>query len=206
MKKFILLSIFCVFIDFCCKSQTDFICYSGPGKVVLNNGETITGNVEYCLSSPARVRILPDGKSDDMKYKSSEVKEFNVGDKQYLSLELKGGAVSVGSDLQFAQLMTPADSKIKVLMSETQSTVVVNNNFAVTTSYYALVPGQEAAYALSDIRFTPFKKMTKYVEDCPVIVEKINNKEKGYFIPMVTTDEARKEVFLKIAMEYQNCK
>jgi len=187
-------------------AQNDFIYYSGPGKIVLASGETVTGKVNYGLSSPAKVEIIPDGQTKYVKYKCDDVKEFSVEDKQYLPVKMKGGAVTIGSGLAFGRLLTPADSKIKIFISETQNTVVVNNNFTITTSYYASVPGDETAYALSDLKFTPFKKMAKYVESCPSLVAKITAKEKGYSYPMVTTDEARLEVFVNVARENQDCK
>ncbi len=206
MKKLsIFLSLVAVF-SLSSFAQTDFICYSGQGKVLLASGETVTGKVSYCLSTPSRVDITPEGQSKDVKYKCDEVKEFTVEDKQYLSVKMKGGAVTIGSGESFGRLLTAADSKIKIFLSETQPTVVVGGNFAVTVSYYASVPGDETAYALSDLKYTPFKKMVKYIADCPSLVEKINNKEKDFSIPMLTTDEARLVVFTNVAREYQQCK
>lgn len=187
-------------------AQNEFVCYSGPGKIILTSGEIVTGKVSYYLYAPARVEITPEGQTKDVKYKCDEVKEFSVVDKQYFSVKMKGGAVSIGNGEAFGRLLTSDDSKIKVYISETQPTVVVNSNFDVTTSYYASVPGDETAYALSDLKFTPFKKVAKYLEDCPSIVTKINNKEKGFTFPMVTTDEARLDVMLNVAREYQACK
>jgi hypothetical protein len=187
-------------------AQNDFVCYTDNGKLVMASGQIIEGKVQYCLTSPAKVFVTPAGATKDVKYKCDEVKEFNIDEKQYISISLKGGDVSIGSGKQFARLLTPADFKVKLLISETQPAVVTGNNYAITVSYYCQVPGAENANALSDLKFTPFKKMAKYLVDCPAIATKIENKEEGYSLPMMTTDDARKDVFLKIAGEYQNCK
>jgi hypothetical protein len=187
-------------------AQTDYVSYSGPGTIVLTSGETLNGKVTYWLYAPAKVHFLADGKEKDTKYNCDEVKEFAVDGKQFLSVKMKGGAVTVGSGEAFGRLLTAADAKIKIFVSETQPAVVVGNDFSITTSYYASVPGEATAYALSDIRFTPFKKMAKYVEDCTVLADKITNKEKDFTYPMMTTDEARLVVFTNVSREYQQCK
>lgn len=50
------------------------------------------------------------------------------------------------------------------------------------------------------------EKFSKIVADCPVLADKIKNKEKGYFLPAVTFDAKRPgEVLLKIINEYVQC-
>jgi hypothetical protein len=206
MKATISFSVFCLLLSIGAFAQSDFVCYSGNGKVIMKSGDVIEGKVEFCLSYPGKVYVTPAGATKDTKYKCDEVKEFNIDDKQYVSLSCKGGAVTVGSDKAFVRLLTPVDYKLKLYISETQPAVVTDNNYAKTVMYYCQIPGDtDAAYALSDLKFTPFKKMAKYIADCPAIATKIENKEEGYTVPMMTTDEARKEVVLKIANEYQTC-
>ena len=198
---------FLTFISIVGYCQTEFICYSGNGKMELASGEIIEGTIEFCLSSPAKVRIVQTEQTEKEKYKSDEVKQFNIEDKHYLSVSLKGG-VSVGNSDQFARVLTPADWKVKVFMTETQPSVVVSvsGEIPITVSYYCSIPGDNNLYELSNMKFTPFKKMAKYLADCPSVAAKINNKEEGYFVSMIATDAARKEVFLNVAKEYQNCK
>ncbi len=206
MKSLFSFSVLCLLTSLGVNAQTDFVCYSGNGKATLKSGEVIEGKIEYCLSYPGKVYVTPAGATKDTKYKCDEVKEFNIDDKQYVSLSCKGGAVTVGSDKAFVRLLTPADYKLKLYISETQPAVVTDNNYAISVMYYCQIPGDtEAAYALSDLKFTPFKKMAKYIADCPSLATKIESKAEGYTVGMVTTDEARKEVILKIAGEYQTC-
>ncbi len=183
-------------------SQTDpadlFIRYEGDGKLILTSGETINGKVEFDVTTPARVEILVDSQEKATKYKSDEVKEFTVGEKHFFSVKMKGGAVSVGNSAAFAQLITPVDAKIKIYLFEEQTVTY-------TKSYYVSIPGDETAYGLTDLKFTPFKKIIAYVKDCQLVVDKINAKEKGFWIPLTATDEMRKEVFLNVSNTHFNC-
>jgi hypothetical protein len=47
--------------------------------------------------------------------------------------------------------------------------------------------------------------MTSYVQDCASLINKISNKEKGFWFPITATDDMRKDVFLNIAMSYYEC-
>lgn len=178
--------------------------YKGPGKVVLSSGETLTGLVDYELTQPGRVHILPDGLDKWAKYKSDEVKEFTVDGKNYLPYKVKGGEVQIGNTFLFLRLMVPADYKLKILVSETLPPVYSAGD-PPDKMYYAVIPGDETAYALSDLKFTPFKKMAGYLSDCQDIVDKINSKDKDHFVPLASTDEIKLKIFLNVANTYQIC-
>lgn len=173
--------------------------YKGDGKLVLSSGETINGAIEFRPNTPARVEILLENQEKVTRYKSDEVKEFTVGDKHYFAIRMKGGAVTIGNSASFAQLLTPVDAKIKLYLFEVQEV-------GVSKSYYASIPGDEMAYGLTDLKFTPFKKIIEYVKDCQPVVDKITAKEKGYWIPLTATDEMRKEVFLNVSNDHYSCK
>jgi hypothetical protein len=50
------------------------------------------------------------------------------------------------------------------------------------------------------------EKMSKIVEDCPALANKIKQKAKGYFLPQITLSNSKKEeVFKRIIEEYNNC-
>lgn len=178
--------------------------YKGPGKVVLSSGETLTGTVEYQLTEPGKVQILPEGQEKWGKYKSDEVKEFTVNEMHYLPYKVKGGEVKIGNTFLFLRLMVPADFKLKILISETLP-IVYTVGASPDKMYYAVIPGDETAYALSDLKFTPFKKMAGYLSDCQVIVDKINQKDKDHFVPLASTDEMKLKIFLNVSNTYQFC-
>jgi hypothetical protein len=80
----------------------------------------------------------------------------------------------------------------------------------VRYSYYLSWPSfgqKETMNTRSSALLPQFEeKMSKIVDDCPALAEKIRLKEKGYFIPM-TSFKLKKhpEVLLKIINEYNNC-
>ncbi len=205
MKKLLFIISTFVFSVFSLFAQSDYISYSGQGKVVLTDGTEVTGKVVFWIYTPARVHVTPEGAKDDTKYKSDDVKEFTIEDKVYASIELKGG-ISVGNNKVFALLLTSPDAKLKVFKVETQPTVSTGGSVPVTTSYYAMIPGETAAYGLSEMKFNPAKKLAKILADCPALAEKINSKTENYFYPMITTDEFRLKIFLNLSEEYQKCK
>jgi hypothetical protein len=50
------------------------------------------------------------------------------------------------------------------------------------------------------------QKVSKLVEDCPALAEKIRQKEKGYYLPaLVLSDQRKATVYLTIINEYNGC-
>ncbi len=186
-------------------AQTDYLRYTGKGKVVFANGESAVGIVAYDLFAPGKVAILPENDSKTSRYNSDEVKEFTIDGEHYYSLKTKSGEIKVANNHIFLKSLVPDSFKMKVLLGEAQPPVSTTENVPIVRTYYALMPGDETAYALNELKFTPFKKVAGYLSDCPAIVEKINTKEKGFSLPLVATDEIRLEVFKKVAAEYHSC-
>ena len=197
--------IFAVLFIFSTVNAQDFITYSGAGKVILTNGTTLEGNVEYSLSTPGSVHIkVGDAKSE--KYKAKEVKEFFVSDRHYYALKAKG-EITVGSDMMFAYIISIDKAKFRLFKYETQPIVVSGNNVPITTTIYIGLPDNETeAYPLADLRLNPSKKLAKYLEDCPALAQKVANKEKDFSYGMITSDGARITVVEKINEEYAKCK
>lgn len=196
---------FAVFILTAALNAQDFITYSGDGKVVLLDGTTMEGLVEFSLSAPATVTIkVGDNKAE--RYKAKEVKEFFVNAKHYFPLKAKG-EVSVGSDLSFSYIISADDARIRLYKNETQPIVSAGGAVPVTTTIYACLPGSEGeVYPLSAMGLNPSTKLAKYFEDCAALVEKITKKEKGYSYGMITTDEIRQSIIEKFNLEYAGCK
>lgn len=203
MKKYILNLLVLVILTSTAIAQTDFITYRGPGKVVTHKGETFIGEVIYSLSSPGRVKVILEDKTDKV-LNYDETKEFTVDDRQYHAIKVK----ILGNPNTFAQLINPESSSlIKVYRNEQQPTIVVGGNFAVTTSYYIGLPNQDKAFETGDLAMMPFnKKMAEVVKDCPALAKKIMDKEDGYKIGMMSVDLLRVPVYLRIAKEFDACK
>lgn len=183
----------------------DFITYRGNGKVILNDGKTLEGLVEYSLSAPGSVHVkVGDTKSE--KFKAKEVKEFSVDNKHYFALKAKG-EIGVGSDMVFAYIISIEGAKFKLYKYETQPVVVAGNSVPVTTTIYIGLPDSGTdVYPLGDMKLNPSKKLAKFLEDCPALAQKVTNKEKDYSYGMITSDGARISVIEKINEDYVKCK
>jgi hypothetical protein len=206
MKKSILTLIACLFLSLALVAQSDFVHYKGKGQALLKDGTTVTGFIEYCLEFPGKVYVTPEGQSKDTKYDADDVKSFNIDDKQFVSVKAADAAAGPPK-VTFLRFLTPADYKIRILIQETQPVIVSNNDFTITTTYFCMLPGDDAnAYAVGEMKFVPFKKMNNYIANCPALVARIEAKDKEVYVPSITTDDIRREVFLKVAEEYQNCK
>ncbi|HUX54576.1 MAG TPA: hypothetical protein VMV56_09195 [Williamwhitmania sp.] len=183
-------------------SQTEFVAYNGIGKVILNTGDTIQGVVDYKICYPGSVRVTPDGEKK-REFHDNDTKEFFVKGRHYYSVNSSG---QIGSSSMFVYLLNSETSKIKLFMYEQQPIVVTNNDFTATTDYYILLPGETNVISLGDLKLMPFnKKMSKFVESCPVLAKKILDKEDGYKVGMLTTPMAKIEILKKIAAEFDAC-
>ena len=67
-------------------------------------------------------------------------------------------------------------------------------------------PNENYAEPLTGMHFSPSKKLAKLVADCPDLAAKIENKEEGYTYPTISADDARLDIFMRIAEEYHKCK
>lgn len=203
MKKVLFSILLLASISLTALSQTDFVTYVGPGNLITNTGETFNGKVVYSLSSPGKVRVIFDDKTDKT-FNYNETKEFTVNDRHYYAIKVK----IVGNPNTFAQLLNPESSSlIKVYRNEQQPTIVVDRNFTITTSYYIGLPNQDKAIETGDLKMMPFnKKMAEVVKDCPALAKKIMDKEDGYKMGMMSVDLLRIPVYLRIAKEFDACK
>ena len=177
--------------------------YYGHGLIQLKEGNEIKGVVKYSPQNPNNVWIQEDGKKWE-KYKNKEVAAFKVEDKIFHS-KVNKGAVATNPNY-FMELLVPEDYKIKVYRYQEQSSLLVGGNYEVTTEYFVEFPEQDEVLGTGSMKLMPFhKKGVKYVESCPDLVKKISGKESGYKIGMISNDEMKASVLIKVAEDYQNC-
>ena len=183
--------------------QTGFVNYDGPGRVILNYGDTIIGFVNYSIARPGVLHIKSDKTKETKKYNDSEVKEFFVNDLHYYSIRRKDNSFA------FAQLINNVDSKVRFYKYEKQSPVSVGGDYSVTRNVFLWPKDAESAVNPNDVTFLPHdKNIIKMVESCPALAEKIKNKEKGYKFPFMSQDpdRARFEAYSRIFAEFDECK
>jgi hypothetical protein len=186
------------------QTQEPEIEYHGPGKVVLEDGSEKNGEVYH--SRVNQRRVVFKGTGDEEVFKVKDVKEFFINDLHFVKLQTPAVGVN---DPDFAILKTRPDAKIKLYEVCWQHNVgegSENPHFPTYRDYYAQFPSQEKIKAIDDVTFMPFaKKVSKMVESCPALSKKIADKEDGYSLGLVASEDMRLAVFTRIAEEFEQC-
>jgi hypothetical protein len=188
------------------------------GTLFLTNGRTVEGKLVVStgntLGSPVKV-FLP-GEKQPQKFSLHEIEGYEIRSQYYELKEVRGG-ISLGSRYSFMKRLTPKDSRIHLYENMEERTTTTTNNGVSSSSknyetqYYMQFPSEsgDGVWAVNSSKFVPNfdEKMSKLVEDCPVLSKKIADKEPGYFYAQVTVfKEKRADVLWNIISEYNKCK
>ncbi len=152
------------------------------------------------------VSLFNNGKEERILIDS--IKSYTIGDNVYVPRRL-----SVDFDqplkLLFVKKLTPDSSRIQLYE-------LYQNNMKRDTRedlvlYFISLPSFERleTWGLGNKNLVPNfdQKMSKVVEDCPVLAAKIRDRQKGYYFPQLTlSDTKKKDVLKKIINEYNLCK
>lgn len=184
------------------------IIYTGPGKITLETGEEVVGNISHSLITQNRISITKnDGKSET--YKLKEVKTFRINNDFYEKAEIPTLAIK---DPHFALLMSSESSPVKVYFIAWQENISFGADaeaglWPTHKEYYVLFPSIGKLREMSHLDFMPFaKKVSALVGDCTTLAGKIKNKEKGYSISLISKPDVTLQTFITIANEYGSCK
>jgi hypothetical protein len=185
------------------------------GSLLLNTGSVMKGYLSINAGEMPRfgphdfITIKETPKSKGQRIYVHEIKEMNVRGEFYAPIETDQRFFN-RQDLMFARRMTRPNSKIK-LFELYQRQPDANNNGSYTTSYtyYVQFPFQQRfeTWRIDGNKFVPNfeEKMSDYVKDHPTLAEKIKNKKKGYFYPLVTLNsDKRLETMQRIIDEYNS--
>ena len=189
------------------------------GTLHLTNGEKIQGKLSVNESSGGTVRIYLDGEKKPQRYKFPEIEGYEVRNEFYELKEIMDGATfSRAYRFHFMKRLTPGNSKIHLYEYLDRQTSYTSygyrRNSSVTSlekNYYIQLPSEktDGVWDIGLSKFTPNfdEKMSKVVNDCPNLSQKIANKEKGYFYSqMGAGDEKRVDMLWNIINEYNQCK
>jgi hypothetical protein len=189
------------------------------GKLFLTNGRTAEGKLVVNTNNAfgSEVKLFLPGEKKPQKYELHDVEGYEIRGQYYELKEIKGG-ISIGKRWSFMKRLTPADSRIHLYenMEENTSSVTNTNGTSSTrtryeTQYYMQFPSEtgDGVWAVNSSKFVPNfdEKMSKLVEDCPALANKIANKESGYFYAQVSVfREKRADVLWNIISDYNKCK
>ncbi|HET6994706.1 MAG TPA: hypothetical protein VFI06_06975 [Chitinophagaceae bacterium] len=204
-----------------CKSaawfETPNDLYNINGTLYLANGEKLDGKLSVDDGWGSTVKLYVPGEKKARRYPFHEVKAYQMRSDFYELKEIMdGSSFSRSFRLHFMRRLTPENSRIQLyeyLDKETTRTGYRRERSytSLEKTYYIQFPS-EAGDGVWDIglsRFVPNfdDKMGKLVADCPVLAQKIANKEKGYFYPQFgNSDESRVDILWNIINEYNGCK
>ena len=165
------------------------------------------------------VKIYLDGEKKAQRYKFPEVKGYSVRNEYYELKEVKDGvAFNRAYRFHFMKRLTPANSKIHLFEYLDKQTSYSgyggyrrNNSYtSLEKNYYIQLPYEknDGVWDIGLSKLVPNfdEKMSKIVDDCPALSQKITNKEKGYFYSqMGGGDEKRVDLLWNIINEYNQC-
>jgi hypothetical protein len=184
------------------------------GTLYLANGETVDGKLIVGRQSFTgnAVKIYLPGEKTPQKYNLFEVKGYEVRGQYYELKEIRGD-LSLGGTYSFMKRLTKADSKIQ-LFENMEKIFTTTNNTSTThfeTEYFMQLPYEagDAVWPLGSSKFVPNfdEKMSRLVQDCEPLAQKITDKKNGYFYAQVSlSKEKRADVLWNIINEYNKCR
>ena len=213
------LFLFLIFIATGCGSSMYF---STPNNVqrekvvlYLTDSSKITGQITVSferyysslLTIPPYIEFIREGHINKERIDLKNILGYAFG-QDYFALKKVDIFMTNIYRLLFVKRLTPANSKIQLY--ELHESGYGNATDEARYSYYLSLPGYSPLTTInaksSDVVPDFDVKVSKMVAGCPVLADKIRNKEKGYFLPAVTFDAKRpSEVLLKIINEYNEC-
>jgi len=193
------------------------------GTVYTNDGREIPGqvtlNLEQYRASRTQVTVLTKDSKQPQVFPITEVKGINIRSDYYEPKLIDMGGLGNNDEFRFVKRMSKEGSKIQMYELFQQVTRQANNRYSGAAnsyqtpeySYYIVTPAhtrQMPAWNIEGRRLSPnFEdKMSEIVKSCPVLAEKIKNKEKGYFYAQVSFNGTKKiETMLGIIDEFNKC-
>lgn len=186
--------------------------YTGKGKINLNDGTTVEGDIQFKPAYPDEVEIKKVPTEPYYKYKTKEVKSFDIDSNTYEPKIAKGGEVRFSNKPVFMEAVAHVTTGLNMYIEHFQEKVKYAMNVPlkgseIMTLYVSLPGNTEEVYDLNATKFIPKfdDKVSKFVADCPALAQKIQNKEKGYFYNLMNQQKAP-DIWTTIVLEYAKCK
>ncbi len=190
------------------------------GTLYLTTGEKLEGKISVSEDAGGLVKIFLDGEKKAQRYRFPEVKAYSVRNDYYELKEVKDGiAFNRAYRFHFMKRLTSAKSKIHLYeYLDKQTSYSGYGGYRRTSSYtsleknyYIQLPSEkyDGVWDIGLSKLVPNfdEKMSKIVDDCPALSQKIANKEKGYFYSQLGAgDEKRVDMLWNIINEYNECK
>lgn len=173
------------------------------GEISIYLEDYSNGNV---VNQPL-IEFIPEGKTEIEHINLTDIAGYSTGT-DFFALKKIDLNVNNVYHLLFVKRLTGENSKIQLY--ELHESGRGNPTGEDRYTYYLSFPSYDPLQTMNtrSIDLIPFfdQKMSKLVEDCPALAEKIRVREKGYFLPFVTfAGKRHREVLSKIISEYNSC-
>jgi len=192
------------------------------GTLFLSNGKTLEGKISVKEGWGGTVKIYLPGDKNPQRFDFSEVDGYKIRNEYYERKEIRdGGSLSSSFRFHFMKKLTPDNSKIGLYEYVDEQTYYASYGYgyrsrgttpvtSLEKNYYVQLPHErgDGVWSIGQSKFVPNfdEKMSKLVEDCPQLSQKIANKEKGYFYSQFGgSDEKRVDMLWTIINEYNKC-
>lgn len=179
----------------------------------FKNGQTLQGNIRIeSLSDYSGVRnvLFAEGNSNNYtSYTILDIDEMFYNGSTYAVRRIVGPEMFGGNGIRFIRQITQPNSKGFHLYESESKEMLAGGKVQIEMHLYVQLPNNKSdVYDAQSDWFIPNfnEKTANYFQDCPVLFQKIKNKQKGYFYALVNQGEIqRKQVWMNIWNDYNQC-
>ena len=214
MKYIVLLSI--LFTTYSCNTSYQNVNNIRGQAAILKfkNGQTLQGNIHIeSLSDYSGVRnvLFAEGNSNNYtSYPILDIDEMFYNGSTYAVRRIVGPEMFGGNGIRFIRQITQPNPKGFHLYESESKEMLAGGKVQIEMHLYVQLPNNKSdVYDAQSDWFIPNfnEKTANYFQDCPVLFQKIKNKQKGYFYALVNQGEIqRKQVWMNIWNDYNKYK
>ena len=184
-----------------------------PATLNLTNGQSLTGKIQIkTFDDYSTIRNIAFAEGVSKTYKTYYLNEIDFlffNGSNYSVKNLKGNEMWGGNALRFIKELTPANGKIQLFEHETISKSTDGKELKETQLFVQLPNNQRDVYNAQSETFIPNfdEKVAQYLTSCPPVANKIKAKDKDFFYAFINQGAPkRKQIWMNIINEYNNCK
>lgn len=180
------------------------------GNLYLQNGKVMEGKLvvqrDNLFGTP--VKLYLQNEKDPMHFRLQEVKGYEIDGNRYELKEIRE-SFSIGRSIFFMRKLTAGNGKMH-LYEHMRKETINKTKTRFVHEYYVQLPDESTAVVYShdspSAAAKLHQKISAVLQNCPLLDQKIKNKEEGYSYPL-STFQKRKEVqaLKQIIDEYNKC-
>lgn len=184
-----------------------------PATLTLTNGEVLKGKIQIrTFDSYSTISNIAFAEGVSKTYKTYALNEIDFlffNGSNYSVKNLKGNEMWGGNALRFIKELTPAGSNLQLFEHEVISKSTDGKEIKESQLFVQLPDNTRDVYNAQSEKFIPNfdEKVSASISSCPALAKKIKAKDKDFFYAFVNQGSLRrKQVWMNIVNEYNNCK